>query len=833
MSSQSPARRRRDTAILASGPVLGAGAGAITNIITSEWNWWLFVSLLVLVSLCAAGATYLPAPTNAPERPAEHGVSTLPPASAVFAGRRTELASLASHPSRTNHRAAVLLITGEAGVGKTELATQAAHRSADRFPDARLFLAFRSHGGPSSRVDVRDVLLDALATFAPRMSRTVLDIDRLAAGWRAATASRRVLLVLDDVVTTDQVLRLLPGSGQCLVVVTARRLIAGLDPDLHVRLEGLSAEDAEHMIGEIVRRASYPLPNDDIRDLAAVHRLPLTIRHAVDQLVGGSGPPAARTTGPVPEIGVFTTSFGRLGPRERLVLRRAALHPGPHVTAMFVAALAGLPATDTENSLAELHRLGLLNRPDPHGYGFHDLVRTLALADARDHDDAGEDERALTRLFDRTLDVIDELGVHTRAPVTTSATRDRHGAVLPPMSETEALSWMSVYFDDLRAVIRLAIDRRWDGTWRLVGGVSSYMRFHRNIPQAEELNRSAMQLAVVANDRRGQAVCHLWLDRMARTLSEYPRADAHARRALSMFVDLDDVLGQANAHADLANIEHHRGRYQEAAIRAERARALFLQTGDTRGHADSEGVLGMLSRLTGDYHGAVQHLDAALALFALVGNERNQAWIHIELGTVCRQTGAHTQARHHFLRARDICNRTDDAIQQAWTDRELGILARITGDRDEALTLLSAALRVFTDLGDRRNTGDALVELGTLHRVNGDTTAARTALERAWTIYLDIGNRRGLAWTELELGTLDRLTGSEASAREHIDRAAAAYAVVGDRSGIARTHYELGCLAHLRGEDAVARTQWETALALYTAMGSPEADETRTRLNTL
>ncbi|MFI1386424.1 tetratricopeptide repeat protein [Embleya sp. NPDC020886] len=802
----------------------------ITNVITSDWNWWLFASLLVIVSLCAVGATHLPAPTIAPEHPAEPGPSTLPPASAVFAGRRPELASLTSRPNRAAHRAALFLITGEPGVGKTELATQAAYRLADRFPDAQLFLAFRSHGGRSGRADTRDVLLDALGTFAPEISRTVLDIDRLVAAWRAATTGRRMLLVLDDVVTADQVLNLLPGSWECLVISTARELITGLDPDLHLRLDGLLVEDAEHMIGEIVRRASYRLPGDDIRELAMVHRLPLTIRHAVDQLVNGTGPPATRTTPPVAGAGVFTTSFGRLGPRERLVLRRAALHPGPHLIAVFVASLAGLPAAETEDALAELHRLGLLHRPDPHGFGFHDLVRALALADAGV---VGEDEQALTRLFRTTSDVIDELGVQGRAPVITSAARDHHPAVLPPMSEIEALTWTSVYFDDLHAVIRLAIDRHWDGTWQLVSGISAYMRFHRNIPQAEELNRSALQLAIIANDRRGQAACHLWLDRMARTLSEYPRADAHARRALAMFVALGDVLGQANAHADLANIEHHRGRYQDAAVRAEQARALFLQAGDTRGHADSEGVLGMLCRLTGDYRGALEHLDAALTLFTRIGNERNQGWIHIELGIVARQTGAYTQARHHFHRARDISERTDDATKRAWADRELGILARTIGDWDDALTLLSAALRVFTDLGGRRNIADALVELGTLHRVKGETTAARTSLERAWTIYHNIENRRGIAWTELELGSLDRLTGSTTSAREHIDRALAHYAIVGDRSGIARAHYELGCLAHLRNDDAVARTQWETALTLYTAMGFPEANETRTRLSTL
>ncbi|NEA37661.1 hypothetical protein G3I17_39440, partial [Streptomyces sp. SID13031] len=50
MSGDRPGRRR-EMAVLASGPVLGAPVGVVTNIITSTWNWWLFSSLLVLITL--------------------------------------------------------------------------------------------------------------------------------------------------------------------------------------------------------------------------------------------------------------------------------------------------------------------------------------------------------------------------------------------------------------------------------------------------------------------------------------------------------------------------------------------------------------------------------------------------------------------------------------------------------------------------------------------------------------------------------------------------------------------------------------------------------------
>ncbi|MDG5801265.1 tetratricopeptide repeat protein [Streptomyces ossamyceticus] len=835
LPSQPSARRRRDIAILASGPVLGAGVGAVTNVITSDWNWWLFVALVVLVSFCAAGATYMPGQRDEPI-PAvapTSAVSTLPPASPVFAGRRRELERIVSHPGHQDHRAVLFLITGEPGVGKTELAVQAAHRLAGHFPDAQLFLAYRSHRGESGRLDVRDVLLDALGTFAPGTSQIALDTDRLASSWRAATTGRRILMVLDDVVTNEQVMRLLPNSRHCLVISTSRRLLAGIDPDLHLSPGELTREEAEHMIREIVRRASHELGDATIRELAAIYRLPLTVRHAVDQLVSGTGPEAIRMSDHGSENSVFTASFSRLRPRERLVLHRATLYPGPHLTEVFAAALANISPAEAEQALGELHRLGLIHKPDPYGYGFHDLVRTLAMADGREHDDEREHERALVRLLQAALDVVGDLNTLIHAPVFTSTPVGRRPSNLPPMTQTEALTWMSRYFTDLRAVIRLAIDRSWTDTWRLVNGISYYMRIHRNIPQIEEFNRSALQIAIADGNHLGQAVCHIQLGRMARTRSDYATARSHAHKALPLFVDLNDVRGQATSHAELGYIDHHLSLYEDAAAHAEQAVCLYLQVGDTQGRGDMEGLLGMLGRLTGDYRTARGHLEAALALFAEVGNERSRAWIHLELGIINRQTRAYDEARRLFQLARETADRTGDRNRQAWADRELGILARMTGDFDEAMTLLSAALHAYRDIGGRRNIGDVCVELGTLHRVRGDLDTARTQLSEAMSIYRDIGNRRGLAWTEIELGVLDSLTGAVETARERFDRAMVVYTEIRDNSGAARTHFEQGSLAASQGNDIAARSHWEAALRLYESMGSPAAEDTRSRLSAL
>ena len=156
----------------------------------------------------------LPLATAARTVPAQ-----LPADVAAFTGRAGELAELdgLSAACSTPPRAAstIVCVTGTAGVGKTALAVHWAHRVRDRFPDGQLYVDLRGYD-PEQPV----APADALAAFLHRARRgrrrrSRSRLDERAARYRSELAGRRMLVVLDNAATVDQVRPLLPGGSTC------------------------------------------------------------------------------------------------------------------------------------------------------------------------------------------------------------------------------------------------------------------------------------------------------------------------------------------------------------------------------------------------------------------------------------------------------------------------------------------------------------------------------------------------------------------------------------------------------------------------------------------
>ncbi|MBO0885096.1 MAG: AfsR/SARP family transcriptional regulator, partial [Mycobacterium sp.] len=145
----------------------------------------------------------------------------IPPPVRGFVGRAAEIGALESLLKHANE-AAVAVIDGAAGVGKTALAIHWAHRVADHFPDGQLYIDIGGLHAHQPLVAVSEAIRGVLDAFdVPQ--RIPGGLDSQVALYRSVLAGRRLLVVLDGVANAGQVNALLPGSPRCITVVTSRQ----------------------------------------------------------------------------------------------------------------------------------------------------------------------------------------------------------------------------------------------------------------------------------------------------------------------------------------------------------------------------------------------------------------------------------------------------------------------------------------------------------------------------------------------------------------------------------------------------------------------------------
>jgi DNA-binding SARP family transcriptional activator len=197
----------------------------------------------------------------------------LPAGTLDFVGREEPLKHLTGLFAESSPAVRIAAITGMPGVGKSAFAVHLAQQLRPRFPDGQLYVQLH---GP-----VEDRLADVLESCGVPRSLIPDGLDQRAAALRAALADRRVLMLLDDAASTEDVLPFLPGTPTAAVVVTSRSMLAGLAGAHQVRLDPFEDDDAVELLGRMTsphwiaeQRAGV------IRINAACGGLPLALRIA-------------------------------------------------------------------------------------------------------------------------------------------------------------------------------------------------------------------------------------------------------------------------------------------------------------------------------------------------------------------------------------------------------------------------------------------------------------------------------------------------------------------------------------------------------------------------
>ena len=655
------------------------------------------------------------------------------PAAPAFVGRQPELASLdalipdaAGAASGAPDSAAIAVLSGTPGVGKTALAVYWAHRASAQFPDGQLFVNLQGFDPGGTALEPGDALRRILEAFGVPESRIPADLAAQAGLYRSLLARKRVLVVLDNARDAKQVRHLLPASPGCMALVTSRNRLVGLvatEGATSLTLDLLTTSDARELLTRRLgsaRVAREPDAVDDIIDGCARLPLALTVAAAraataphfplaavASELRGGSRAldpfHAGDTASDVRSV--FSWSYRALTASAARLFRLIGLHNGSDFSLHAAASVAAIEPGGARALLAELARAHLIAEHPSGRYAFHDLLHAYASELAHAEDSQEDREAAVHRLLDhylRTAYSAARLLEPHMEPLELVASAP--GVVVAePATAEAAMSWFMAEHAGILAAVRLAAEDGFDAhSWQLAWTASTYFLRRGSCEDNALAQRVALAAARHGGDASGEAHAVHGLALGYVFSGGFRDAIPDFERALARFAAIGDLLSQGRIHNSLTWIAEHEDRFDDALGHAAQALEFYRAAGHP-GQATFLNDVGFCHARLGNFTEALAYCEQGLAT------------------------------------VRELGERTWEAA----TLDSLGYIHDGLGDHQRAIACYEQSIAIYHDLSDRFNEADTLVSIGNSHLRAGDTELARKSWSGALVIFDEIGHPDG------------------------------------------------------------------------------------------
>lgn len=746
----------------------------------------------------------------APAIPPRPVPAQLPHVTAGFVGRAGELSTLDGLLDDHDAEVRVVTVVGTAGVGKTSLIVRWAHRVRDRFPDGQLYTDLRGYG-PDQPLSPEHTLAAFLRALGMDGAAIPQDPAERAARFRTLVDGKRLLIVLDNAHSAEQVRPLLPGTGSCVVVITSRNSLAGLvarEGARRVVLGRMTPEEAGELLDELLgdRRGAEQEAASQLAEQCA--RLPLALRVAAERLRDRPGHRIAdlvaelaeeRTRLDLLDTGdrhtsvraVFAASYRHLDAAVARLFRLLGVHPGHDVDTGALAAFAGTDRHTTQRHLETLVRANLVDETSSSRYALHDLLWTYAAELADVTDPPAELRTAQARLLDHYLRIASQ-AANIIFPHELARPDEEHAEPALPDYDA-ALRWLDAERVNLLRVAELA--PAWNlptYTTDLSAVLPYYLDITGYLDEAQHLHTTAHALARERGDRA---------------------AEAAALRGLGL-------------------VDFRRPHYLAAADAVERALALLPKEteGAQTGLGLTYNILGVIYGVLGRVDDAVSCLRRSITTFQEIGRRPLTVRPLTSLGLLHRRHGEYEPAMRCLHEALTIAKESGHPVTHAHAAYGLAGLYRDTKRYADALEFAREALDLSRRARFRFLEGLSLNRLATVHMKLGEIDTARRHHDEALAIARSTGNAQLEAMALNGTAEAHAATGAPTEAASSYREALAAATNRGADHEQARAHAGLGDVYEQLGEHDQAIEHWQQALDRYLAIDSPATAGIRARL---
>ncbi|MEU9331819.1 tetratricopeptide repeat protein [Streptomyces sp. NPDC048290] len=799
--------------------------------------------------------------------PTAQGPVTLPPEPTGFTGRAEAVERVMGWLAPTGEPsgvAAVSVVAGMGGVGKTALALHTAHRAhtAGWFPGGVLFADLHGHslGAPVEPGAVADQFLRALGVKGGELPRTVeekLDLWRMRLDG-LARQGRPLLIVLDNARGAAQTAPLLPGPPHH-ALLTSRQALSGLSAQ-HLSLDPLDADGALGLLDRALRAGGTgddrvaDVPEDAARLVALCGHLPLALRiiaallrdepdrSLADQAADLAD---ARTRldaldyadtddhgHPLAVRATFDLSYRRLSPAQARVFRLLSAAPGPDLSTRAAAALLGAP--NARPLLAALARAHLLRRTADERWSLHDLLQLYALEKGEERAEEDRREEAVVRLTEFYVGTVEAACGQLVTDIAPGAGRFTGVVDATAWLEAERANLVALTespSDTARAAsVPLTVSlagflerRRYLADWitlashactvletappsvvrvRVLNSLGQALGEARRFDQGADTHRAALAQSEVTGDWRATAESRACLAAALLPMRRLEECVAAGTPAAEAYRERDDGLGEASILMTLGLALTGLGRISEAVEAHVRACRLFSASGSRRRQATALNALGNTLQLTGQFEPAIAaHMQSA-ALYSHCADPYREAMALFNLAAALREFGVYEVAVDVLTSVLGLVREHGGPSDEALALDHLGIALTAAGRPDEGVEAHDRALAVLQETGDLRGESACLSNLGLALVELGRHEEAAALHAQAVDVARAVGHldREGIALSNL--GTSLRLLGRIDEALDAHHAALAVFRAAGEH------RREIGTLFDIsRAHEAAGRLE--------------------------
>ncbi|MER6351344.1 tetratricopeptide repeat protein [Streptomyces sp. NPDC001634] len=647
-----------------------------------------------------------------------------------------------------------LAFSGMAGVGKTELALQLAHRVLKEpgwFPGGSLFIDLAGYDSERRILPGAALgqLLRSLGIPAEAIPDDTQECARIyhSALQAYAQQGRRILIVVDNADSVEQCSPLILSDDVNAVLITSRHTLA-VDATRY-DLSVLSPESSQELIGSVLRKYSAGKDTRADQESGALCRiaqlcgyLPLALQIAAALLADSPNRPLISLAEDLANAqtrldtlereertvrAVFELSYTALQEDQARLFRLLPINSGPDISTETVAHLADREERVASRLLESLARAHLIEIGREWGrWRLHDLLRLYA--EEKGMEQARENERreAVRRLTSYYANVSEAADWILRGGSSKAERRNfqnRRG---------DALKWFEAEEPNLLAAAHLA--------------------------EGSELTKEAYLISMHLG---------LYLD-IRRRLSDSARAANTALRAARQAQNIE-WQARALSHVGLALSSVRR--FREAIGPLRLGVKLSREAGNQQVECDCLLALGAALKGASGADAAVAPLRRALNLGKQLKSPISVGTALTNLGSAYRESGRLKEAAEAYSESITYHHISRDRRKEASGYSGLAAALFQMGDISTAFPHFGKAIKIYQEVGDEHGLAIALMNLGNAHMGMGNLEKARQIYKRARLHYQESSDKQGEAATLLNLATLERTAGNPGKARIYSQQA--------------------------------------------------------------